>query len=100
MALLLFLGALVLHHYFATAGYAGIHQDQGAMRVDGQRLGFFLERIALRVLSANADGDLHQHSLAAATHRRCSSRIGGLRHATSLGQLYPAKPDCRATTPE
>jgi hypothetical protein len=59
MTLLFFLGVLVLHHYVTAAGHASVHENQGAMRVYGQRLGFFLERMALGVLSTNAHRHLH-----------------------------------------
>jgi hypothetical protein len=98
MTLLLFLSAFVLHDHFTSAGHSGVHQNQGAMCVDRQGFGFFFECIALRVLSANADADLHQHTLAATPHAGIPWCIRGLCHTTSLGQLYPAGPDCRAAT--
>src|SRR4029077_18173135 len=68
------------------------------MRVDGQSFGFFFKRIALRVRSADPHRDLHQHTLAAATHASVPMNVRGLRHIISLDQLYPAEADCRVTT--
>lgn len=87
VTLLFFLGPSVLQHHFTSAGHAGTDQDQGAVSVDGQRFSFFFEGMPLRVRSTNPDGDLHQHTLAAAAHRGCPRSVRGLYfcHSTSLG---------------
>ena len=65
VAFLFFLGALVLEKKFAAAGDARLQQDQGAVGVDGESLGFFLDGSALGIVAANAHRDLHQDALAA-----------------------------------
>jgi len=59
VALLLFLGEIVLQLHLAAAGHAGQHHYQRAMRVNCQRGGLFLKFLALRVLPANSYWDLH-----------------------------------------
>src|SRR5579864_3913259 len=43
LAFLLFLSAFVLHQNFVSADDARFHQDQGAVRINSEGVGFFLE---------------------------------------------------------
>ena len=71
MAFLFLSRLVVLHVDDRAADHARIKQYQCAMRVDGESLGHLLEILALGILAANADADLHQHALAAAP-RSCT----------------------------
>jgi hypothetical protein len=95
MALLLFLGEIVLQLHFAAAHETRLHQHQRAVGVDRQRGGFFLEFLALRIVSANSYGDLHQNSLAAAAGPGMWWSVRRLTHKTSSIRLYRAAPESR-----
>jgi hypothetical protein len=62
----------MLHLDGASAGDARFEQDKRAVRVDGESLGEFLERLSLRIRAFNPNGNLHQNALAA--DRRPESR--------------------------
>lgn len=66
MAFLFFFSFVVLHVDYGAANYPRIEQYQSAVRVDGKSLSHFLKILALGVLAANPDTDLHKHALAAA----------------------------------
>jgi hypothetical protein len=65
VAFLLVFGAVVVEFQQATAGDAGVKQDQRAVRVDGQRLCVLTKILALRVVTGHLNADLHQDTLAA-----------------------------------
>src|SRR5260370_40250576 len=48
VAFLFFLCPLVFHKHLAAAGDPGLQQDERAVGIDGERLGFFLEGSPLR----------------------------------------------------
>jgi len=64
VALLLFLGLLVLHGYTAAAREPGLQLNKRSMSIDRQRIGILFEGLPLGIRTANADRDLHQDSLA------------------------------------
>jgi hypothetical protein len=68
VAFLFFFSAIVLELEHAAAGDARAQEYQRAVSVDGQRIGFFAEIFALRVVAGNLNADLHQHALAAAAN--------------------------------
>jgi len=87
--LLFFRGALVLEEEQAAAGEASLQKDERAVRVDGERFGFFVEVGALGVFAAQANGNLHEDSLAAALGTGMNVRVGRLGHTFSLTSILP-----------
>jgi hypothetical protein len=67
MALLFFFRTLVLKEDFASASEPRFHKHQRAVSVDGQRLRFFFDALALDIFAAYTYSDLHQYPLAAAS---------------------------------
>jgi hypothetical protein len=84
VAILVFLGALVLQIQLGAANEAGGEEDEGAVSIDGERLGFFVNLFALGVGATNADGDLHQDALAAPAGAGTYRCVGGVAHTVSL----------------
>jgi hypothetical protein len=83
MALLFLFRFIVAHVNRAPAGDTGGEQNKRAVRVNCKSLGEFLEVSALRVLAANADGDLHQHALTAPSGPFVRSWVWDFSHTTS-----------------
>lgn len=81
MALLLLLRPLMLQEHFAAAGDPSGHQDERAVGVDSQRLGFLLEVFAKRIIPTNTNWNLHENALAAPPHRGIRWRALALCHA-------------------
>ena len=73
---LFFRGAFVLQMESGAAGEARLEQYERAVGVDGERLGFFVEGLALRVQAVEADGNLHENALAAALGSWRNGRAG------------------------
>lgn len=88
VAFLIFFGHVVLHFEAASAGDAILERDQSAVGVDGQGVGLFLERFALRVFAADEYAHLHKNTLAAATHRWMCGGIGYLAHDSLTSLNY------------
>jgi hypothetical protein len=88
VALLFFRCALVLKLNFGAASEAGLNQDESAVGVDGEGLGFFFEFGALRVHSGQLDGHLHEHALAAAARAGVGRQDRRLRHSSSLAKSF------------
>src|SRR5215472_7184767 len=63
MAFLFHSSLIVFHVDYAATNHAGFEQYQRAVRVDRESLCPFLEILALGILAANADADLHEHAL-------------------------------------
>jgi len=98
MAFLFFLRETMLQLHFAAAGDARLHEHQRAVRVDRQSGRFFLEFLALRVISANPYGDLHQNALAAAAGPGMCWSVRRLTHRSSSTRLYRAGLESRAAS--
>jgi hypothetical protein len=80
MAFLFLFRFIVAHVNRAAAGDAGREQNERTMGVNRKSFGKFLEVRSLSILPANADGDLHQHALAAATRPRVRGCVRKLSH--------------------
>jgi len=89
VAFLVFLGALVLQIQFGAAGEAGVEENERAVSVDGERLGFFVHLFALGVDAANADGNLHQDALATPAAAGTCRCVGSVAHTASLISTIP-----------
>src|SRR5436853_7688533 len=63
-----------------TADDAHVEQDQRAVGVDGERLGHFLKVLALGVLAAHANANLHEHALATAPRQGMGWFCGDPNH--------------------
>ena len=84
MALLFFLRLVVPHEDHCTAGYTRCKKNQSSMGVNGESLGEFLEIVALSVLPAHADTNLHEDALTAAPSASVHRGMRDFSHATSL----------------
>lgn len=65
--LLLFLGHIVAQSDQAAAGDASLQKNEGAVGVDGESVGLFVETFALGIEAIQVNADLHEDTLAAAT---------------------------------
>ena len=84
VAFLVFLRALVLQIQFGAAGETGVEENERAVSVDGERLGFFVHLFALSVGAPDADGDLHENALATPAGAGTYRCVGSVAHTASL----------------
>lgn len=70
VAFLLFFRAIVFQVDHASAGDPRRKQDQRAVSIDRERFGLFLKWFSLRIISANAHGNLHEDALTPASRDR------------------------------
>jgi hypothetical protein len=64
-ALLLFARAIVLQRDLSAPTDAPLQENERSVGVDGQSFRFFIKRTSTDILSAYANGDLHENALAA-----------------------------------
>jgi len=98
VALLFFLGRIVLQENFTSARDSRGDHNQRAMRIYGQRCRLFLEGFSLGIGSAEVNGNLHQDSLTAAAWTWMRRSTCGLTHNPSTTEYTPGlgKVECQA----
>src|SRR5208337_3321091 len=96
LAFLFLLGAVVLHLHYAAAGDTRLQQNQSSVRINGQRGRFFFKGTALRVLTTDANSDLHQDPLASAAWSCVTRGVRRLAHISSHLSIYSVGKESRA----